>query len=187
MPRAARIHLRWMTATRSRHGQQRPSRGDGRARASARSPRFAAISRRAVSGASLSRRATKAKPPPPPPPSSSISVPTTCRATSACSIFCLRQSPSRRGSTCAAFSNRSVHRSRALYDADPVQRAMLVEDVGELSLARRRPPPRRRCRRFVPARSDRAAPDSRRRHRANRLSMYRARDFLHAASSSNGR
>ena len=110
MPRAARIHLRWMTATRSRHGQQRPSRGDGRAHASAKSPRFAAISRRVVSGASLSRRATKAKPPPPPPPSSSISVPTTCRAMSACSIFCLRQSPSRRGSTCAGFSNRSVRR-----------------------------------------------------------------------------
>ncbi len=34
MLRAARIHLRWMTAARSRHGQQRPSRGDGRARGS---------------------------------------------------------------------------------------------------------------------------------------------------------
>ncbi len=106
--RAARIHLRWMTAARCRHGQQRPSLGDGRGQASTRSPRSAAICRPAASGASLSRRAAN---PPPPPQSSSTSAPMTCRATSACSICCLRRSPSRRGSTCIAFSNRSVRLS----------------------------------------------------------------------------
>jgi hypothetical protein len=46
----------------------------------------------------------------------------------------------------------------ALYDADPARRAMLVEDVGTISLLDARPPPWRRHRRPVPARRRRTAP-----------------------------
>ena len=139
MPSAARIHLRWMTAAHSRHGRQRPSLGDGLARASRTSPRSAAISRPAASGASLSRRARK--PPPHRPPSSLTSAPTTCPAMFASSIFSRRPSPSRHGSTCIAFSNRSARRCPRSTTQTPARRAMLVEDVGQLSLldAVRRP------------------------------------------------
>ena len=141
MPRAATIHHVDDGGAFANMGSGRRSRGDGRARASTRSPRSAAISRPAVSGASRLRstRGNARRH-----PASAILVdlgpddlPRYVR------VLNLLPSP------IAEPPWINVHRFLesigapvpALYDADPARRAMLVEDVGELSLldAVRRP------------------------------------------------
>ena len=126
-----------MTAARCRHGQQRPSLGDGRGQASTRSPRSAAICRPAASGASLSRRAAN------PPPTAILvdlgpdDLPRYVR------VLNLLPSPITEPPwiNVQRFLESIGSPVPALYDADPARRAMLVEDVGQLSLldAVRRP------------------------------------------------